>query len=113
MAPRADVPVAAAAAPLNSRIGALIDPADWEDGTAKQYAVRDVEMFPTKTLSEWRAEIDKLLDEGAPYGKMVCWDYVIDAMEEWRIALQNVAKGAHPYYVYREAPEDCLTFLGY
>lgn len=85
-------------------------------GMQAEFAQRDIDLEPAKSLAAWRGEIDALLANGPPYGKSIFIGEVNpiwEAFGRWRAALENLPPDASPYAVYACAPVAALTFLGY
>jgi hypothetical protein len=84
------------------------------DSLAQQYARRDAELRPTQTVSQWRDNLDALLNAGPPYGKTFCpAGCPAGHFAAWRTYVSALPKSATPVEVYGTAPEAALVWLGY
>lgn len=103
--------------PADRPLAEFSRPEGGDDTLAEQYAIRDCEAYPNKTIANWRKEIDSMLEKGEPYGKSIGWEHNRGALEplfqQWRDALVGMPKSAPPAQVYGAAPEKALVWLGY
>lgn len=89
---------------------------DGEGPAGEAYALRDARAAPDKPVVAWRADLDRLIAGGPPYGKILAgfrFPTVEGWFNAWAARLAGMPRDASPVVVYGLAPEEVLAFLGY
>jgi len=92
-------------------LASLPRPADAESWPAK-YALRDAELAPEQTLSEWRQALEEQLAKEHA-GKINSLPELASKFAQWAAAREQLGAHATPEQIYAAAPLTCLWHLGY